>query len=174
MSHDVRNVNGYLAPALTVDAVLLKGREVLLIRRGRDPFRGSWAIPGGFVDVGERVEDAARRELVEETGLRGDIVDLLGVWSDPARDPRGHTVSVVFVCKIGGIVDVRDTPMRVAERSRPAGHDGDDAGEARWFPLDALPDVAFDHADILDAARRWLQAPGHFEKLGDTDFGKCA
>jgi 8-oxo-dGTP diphosphatase len=158
--HDVRNVNGYRAPALTVDAVLLKGREVMLIRRGREPHKGAWALPGGFVDVGERVEDAARRELLEETGLRGDIVDLLGVWSDPARDPRGHTVSVVFVCKIGGIVDV--------------GTGGDDAAEARWFPLDKLPDLAFDHAEILAAARRWLDAPGHFQRLGDTDFGKCA
>jgi 8-oxo-dGTP diphosphatase len=161
VTHAIRNVNGYLAPALTVDAVLLKGGEVLLIRRGGDPFRGAWAIPGGFVEVGERVEDAARRELVEETGLRGDIVDLLGVWSDPARDPRGHTVSVVFVCKVSGIVSVAAA--------------GDDAAEARWFALDALPpDLAFDHAQILDAARRWLAAPGHFEKLGDTDFGKCA
>lgn len=159
MTHDVRNVNGYVAPALTVDAVLLKGREVLLIRRAREPFRGAWALPGGFVDVGERTEDAARRELVEETGLRGDIVDLLGVWSDPARDPRGHTVSVVYVCKVGGIVDVAA---------------GDDAAEARWFPLDALPALAFDHADILAAAARWLDVPGHFERLGDTDFGKCA
>ena len=158
---EVRNVNGYVAPALTVDALLLKGREVLLIRRGRDPFQGAWAIPGGFVEVGERVEDACRRELVEETGLRGDIVDLLGVYSDPQRDPRGHTVSVVYVLKIGGIVDV--------------GQSGDDADEARWFPLDALPpQLAFDHARILAHARGWLDAPGNFEKLGDTEFGKCA
>lgn len=155
----MRNVNGYVAPALTVDAVLLKGYEALLIRRARPPFAGAWAIPGGFVDVGERTEDAARRELLEETGLRGDIVDLLGVYSDPKRDPRGHTVSVVYVMKIGGIVDVAA---------------GDDAAEARWFALDALPDLAFDHARILADARAWLAAPGHFERLGDTDFGKCA
>ena len=158
---EVRNVNGYVAPALTVDALLLKGREVLLIRRGREPFKGAWAIPGGFVEVGERVEDACRRELIEETGLRGDIVDLLGVYSDPKRDPRGHTVSVVFVLKVGGIVDI--------------GEAGDDADEARWFGLDALPtELAFDHARILSDTRAWLDAPGNFEKLGDTDFGKCA
>ena len=158
---DVRNVNGYVAPALTVDGVLLKGREVLLVRRGRDPHKGSWAIPGGFVDVGETTEDAVRRELVEETGLRGDVVDLLGVYSDPERDPRGHTVSVVYVLKVGGIVDV--------------GMAGDDADEARWFPLDALPPaLAFDHARILADACDWLARPGHFERLGDTDFGKCA
>lgn len=155
----VRNTNGYLAPALTADAVLLKGNEVLLIRRGHAPFQGLWAIPGGFVEVGERVEDACRRELLEETGLKGDIVDLLGVYSDPGRDPRGHTVTVAYVLKVAGIVDLAA---------------GDDADEARWFALDKLPDLAFDHARILDDARRWLAVPGSFEKLGDTDFGKCA
>ena len=156
---EFRNVNGYVAPALTVDAVLLKGHEILLIRRGREPFKGSWALPGGFVDVGETVEDAVRRELVEETGLKGDIVDLLGVYSEPKRDPRGHTVSVTFVLKVAGIVHVDDL---------------DDADEAKWFPLDALPELAFDHARIVADARAWLARAGNYEKLGDTDFGKCA
>ena len=156
---DFRNVNGYVAPALTADAVLLKGREVLLVRRGREPFKGMWALPGGFVDVGETVEDATRRELMEETGLRGDIVDLLGVWSAPDRDPRGHIVTVAFVLKVSGIVAV--------------GMEEGEVDEARWFPLDALPEMAADHGDILAAARRWLDRPGSFEKLGDTDFGKC-
>ncbi|HWH09373.1 MAG TPA: NUDIX hydrolase, partial [Candidatus Thermoplasmatota archaeon] len=137
----------------------LKGREVLLIRRGREPFKGRWALPGGFVDVGETVEEAVRRELVEETGLRGDIVDLLGVYSDPRRDPRGHTVSVTFVLKVGGIVPVDDL---------------DDADEARWFGLDKLPDLAFDHARIVEDAKAWLALPGNLERLGDTDFGRCA
>lgn len=156
---DTRNVNGYVAPALTVDAVLLKGDGVLLIRRGQPPHKGAWAIPGGFVDVGETVEDAVRRELVEETGLKGDIVDLLGVYSDPERDPRGHTVSVTFVLKVAGIVQVGDL---------------DDADEAKWFPLDALPPLAFDHARILGDAKAWLARPGSYEKLGETDFGMCA
>lgn len=155
----MKNVNGYVAPALTVDAVLLKGHEVLLIRRGRPPFQGSWALPGGFVDVGETLERATVRELLEETGLKGEIVDLLGAYSDPQRDPRGHTVGIAYVCKVAGLVQVEA---------------GDDADEARWFPLDKLPALAFDHARILDDARRWLAVPGHFEKLGDTDFGKCA
>lgn len=157
---EVRNVNGYLAPALTVDGVLLKGREVLLVRRGREPFKGVWALPGGFVEVGERVDDACRREVVEETGLRGDIVDLLGVYSDPKRDPRGHTVSVVYVMRVGGIVNL--------------GEAGDDAEEARWFPLDALPELAFDHARILADVRAWLDVPGHSARLADDDVGKCA
>lgn len=153
-------MNGYVAPAVAADAILLKGREVLLIRRARDPWKGMWAIPGGFVDAGERVEDAVRRELMEETGLRGDIVELLGVWSAPGRDPRGHVVSISYVLKVSGIIDV--------------GQDDEEILEARWFPLDKLPELAADHADILAAARRWLDAPGNFDRLADTDFGKCA
>ena len=160
MPHEFKNVNGYVAPALAIDAALLKGREILLIRRGQDPDKGKWALPGGFMEVGERAEDAGRRELLEETGLKGDVVDVLGVWSDPKRDPRGHVVSFAFVMKVAGIVDVA-----VA---------GDDAAEARWFPLDAPPDMAFDHADMIRAAREWIDRPGNFEKLGDTDLGKCA
>jgi 8-oxo-dGTP diphosphatase len=156
---EVRNVNGYVAPALTVDAVLLKGDEVLLIRRGREPFKGWWAIPGGFVEVGERTEDAVRRELVEETGLKGDVVDLLGVYSDPRRDPRGHTVTVAYVLKVSGIVHTSDL---------------DDADEARWFRFDELPELAFDHAKILADAKRWRDAPENFAKLGDSDLGQCA
>lgn len=160
MTPDVKNVNGYVAPALTADGIVLKGNEVLLVRRGNDPFKGQWALPGGFVEVGERVEDAARREVVEETGIRGDIVDLLGVYSDPARDPRGHTVTVAYVMKVGGIVPMDDL---------------DDADEAKWFDLDKLPEsLAFDHAKVLRHAREWLASPGNFEKLGDTEFGKCA
>jgi 8-oxo-dGTP diphosphatase len=152
--------NGHLAPALTADAILLKGAgDVLLIRRKDPPFAGAWALPGGFVDVGESVEDAARRELLEETGLRGDIVDLLSVYSDPRRDPRGHTVTVAFVMRVGGLVQVEA---------------GDDAAEARWFPMDALPPLAFDHDRILADARRWLATPGNAEKLADNDVGKCA
>ena len=154
-----RNVNGYVAPALTVDAILLKGSDVLLIRRAQEPFARAWAIPGGFVEVGERTEDACRRELMEETGLRGDIVELLGVYSDPNRDPRGHTVTVAYVLKVSGIVAIAA---------------GDDAAEARWFALDKLPPLAFDHEKILADARAWLALPDSFAKLGDTDFGKCA
>lgn len=155
----VRNVNGYVSPALTVDAVLLKGREVLLVRRGNDPFKGEWALPGGFVDVGETVERACLRELAEETGLQGAIVDLLGVYSDPERDPRGHTISTTFVCRVRGIVHVQA---------------GDDADEAAWHALDDLPRLAFDHDRILADARAWLDVPGNFERLADNDPGQCA
>lgn len=141
-------------PKLTVDAVLLKGDEILLIRRGRDPFKGSWALPGGFVDVGETTEDACLRELVEETGLKGIVVGLLGVYSDPERDPRHHTVSVVYVCGVGGIM--------------PGIEAGDDAEEARWFPLDALPPLAFDHGRIAQDARAWLERGGRAQLIEAT------
>ena len=125
-------------PALTVDGVLVEQDAVLLIRRRNPPFAGDYALPGGFVDRGERVETACIRELREETGLDVIIVDLLGVYSDPARDPRGHNVSVVY---------------RVARRGGSLAG-ADDADDARFFPLDALPSLAFDHAQILADARR--------------------
>ena len=124
-------------PALTVDAVIhdpLNG--VVLIRRGHPPFAGAWALPGGFVEFGERCEDACVREVLEETGLEVEIVALIGVFSAPDRDPRGHTVSVVYRCRlVGGQLAA-----------------GDDAAEARWFRDPAGAGLAFDHHEILAAA----------------------
>jgi len=131
-------------PALTCDTVVFAGppsaRKVLLVRRGADPFRGCWALPGGFVDEGERPEDAARRELVEETGLmwEGGMVPV-GAFGDPGRDPRGWTVSAVFLADVGF-----ETPLVVG---------GDDASEARWCFADDLPSkMAFDHSEIITTA----------------------
>ena len=85
-------------PALTTDCVIFdSGGRVLLIRRGHPPYAGSYALPGGFVEIGETVEEACRREALEETGIKVDVLRLVGVYSDPARDPRGHTVSVAYV-----------------------------------------------------------------------------
>jgi 8-oxo-dGTP diphosphatase len=122
-------------PALTVDCVAVDADgRVLLIRRVRPPFEGQYALPGGFVDIGETVEAACRRELAEETGLVARDLRLAGVYSDPKRDPRGHTVSVVFL-------------TRVADRAPPRA--GDDAAAAEWVEdWTALP-LAFDHARIL-------------------------
>jgi 8-oxo-dGTP diphosphatase len=127
-----------------VDVVLLAGKpasSVLLIERRSEPFQGSWALPGGFVETGERVHDAALRELAEETGisLEGELA-LLGVYDTPGRDPRGPTVSVGYV--------------RRATTELPA-TGGDDAALAGWFSLDALPALAFDHALIVADATRW-------------------
>lgn len=90
-------------PSLTVDVVIeFPGREIVLIKRGFEPFKGHWALPGGFVEVGETVEEAAVREAKEETGLEIQLQRLIGVYSDPRRDPRRHTVSVVFHARAAG------------------------------------------------------------------------
>ncbi len=121
-------------PALTVDGVLVEQGMILLVERGREPFKGCKALPGGFVDYGETVECAVRREMREETGLETVVERLLGVYSDPERDPRGHTVSVVFGLRaVGGELSA-----------------GDDAAAAGWHPLDRLPELAFDHRRIIE------------------------
>jgi len=140
----------YPRPMLTADVVVLAGADevlrILLIQRGNPPFAGSWALPGGFVEEGEQVAEAAPRELAEETGLRVDAgaLELLGVYDTPGRDPRGWTVSVVYVARVPG-------------ESAVAG--ADDAGDARWFAVEALPELAFDHALILADARAFVAAP---------------
>lgn len=127
----------YPRPALSVDCVIFRGAEVLLIERGGDPFKGSWALPGGFLDVDEAPADGAERELQEETGLRGIALQQIGAFGEPGRDPREHVVSIAFF----GEADAGAVPVAA-----------DDAAAARWWPLDELPDLAFDHADILRAA----------------------
>ncbi len=119
---------------LTADVIFTPAGDpgrVALVRRRHPP--PGWALPGGFVEYGESVEQAAVREVLEETGLRARLLRQFHVYSDPARDPRGHTVTVVFLAEA---------------RGEPVGED--DAAEARWFDLDDLPrDLAFDHAAIL-------------------------
>lgn len=118
-------------PAATVDVIIEVGDRIVLVRRKNPP--PGWAIPGGFVDYGEKAEDAAVREAFEETGLTVTLVTLLGVYSDPARDSRRHTISTVYVGSAQGT---------------PTGRD--DAAEAGLFAEDTLPaPIAFDHARIL-------------------------
>lgn len=133
--------------AITADVVLVsgppRGRSVLLIRRGKEPFAGAWALPGGFVDEGERIEDAARRELAEETGVRFDGgLRQVGGFGDPGRDPRGWTVTLAYLGDLG--LDA----CAVAA--------ADDAADAAWHPLADLPALAFDHAEIIGRARDLL------------------
>lgn len=127
-----------VTPAATTDVVVVRDGAVLLVRRRWPPL--GWALPGGFVEVGERVADAAVREAREETGLAVRLTALLHVYSDPARDPRRPTLSVVWLAEAEG---------------EPVG--GDDAAEARFFPFDALPSpIVFDHGRILADAVRFL------------------
>lgn len=124
-------------PKLTVDVVIPAGDGIVLIRRANDPFKGQWALPGGFVEVGETVETAAIREAKEETNLDVEIGRLVGVYSDPDRDPRGHTVSVAFLAR------VRSGDPRAAT---------DAAEVAVLDPAEA--ELAFDHRKIVDDALR--------------------
>ncbi len=136
----------YPRPAVTVDAVVYgyqaEELRVLLIERGGPPFRGAWALPGGFLGENEDLPDAVRRELLEETGVAPLHLEQLGSWGTPGRDPRGHTITVAYTAlvRLSGHTAKADT----------------DAADARWFPVDGLPDLAFDHGEILDAARERL------------------
>jgi len=120
-----------LNPLLTVDIIIDTGDGIVLVERKNPPL--GWALPGGFVDYGETLEQAARREALEETGLEVRLTGQFHTYSDPARDPRHHTVSTVFLATAQG---------------RPVA--GDDAGQARIFRPDSLPDLVFDHARILN------------------------
>ena len=139
----------YPRPSVTVDVVLVSNEprpRVLLIRRKSEPFAGKWALPGGFVDEGEPLFDAARRELKEETGLDCSDLRQLHTFGDPGRDPRGWTISVAFV----GRADLNQRQPKAA----------DDADDAAWFFIDDLPQLAFDHAAILQLGRATVLAPG--------------
>ena len=124
----------YKSPKLTVDGIVLRDGKILLIKRKNQPFEGKWALPGGFVEYGEKTEDATVREVLEETGLMTKINHLVGVYSDPNRDPRGHTVSIVYILDIICNEELKS---------------GDDARDAKFFDLKNLPDLSFDHEDII-------------------------
>ena len=131
-------------PAVTVDIVLFycaeaDSKEILLIKRGREPFKGQWALPGGVVDEDESLERAAVRELEEETGVRRVRLEQFGAFGDPGRDPRGHTVSVGFTASL---------------KKCPQAKANDDAEDARWYSVTHLPRLAFDHKKLIRAALR--------------------
>ena len=137
----------YPRPAVTADCVVIGraadgDRKVLLIRRGNNPYKDCWALPGGFMDMNETLEECARRELKEETGLTptGEMVELKS-FSTVDRDPRGRTITVAYLIEM---------PLTEAKGS-------DDAAEARWFPLDELPSLAFDHDEIIKVALARIQ-----------------
>ncbi len=137
----------YPRPMLTVDAVIFAGEgnecNVALIRRKHDPFAGFWALPGGFVDMSETLEAAATRELHEETGLKNIPLQQFYAFGDLERDPRGRSISIGYWGHLPSC-----PPLRAA----------DDAAEAAWFPIDRLPQLAFDHDKIILRALRQLKA----------------
>jgi len=142
---EVQN-ESYRKPSLTTDGILVVGDKILLVKRKNEPFKGRYALPGGFVEYGETVEECVIREIREETGLKVRVERLLGVYSAPGRDPRGHTISVVFVLlpEGGVLTDSEET-------------------HAEWVYFERLPPLAFDHdsimTDFLESKHRKATSP---------------
>jgi len=152
----------YPKPSVAVDCVIFgfdgNALNVLLIKRKQAPFKGQWAIPGGFVEENESCEIAAYRELQEETGLRNTNMELVGVFSDPKRDPRERVISITYYTLIK-----KDDSIKGA----------DDAEEAQWFPLKEIPPLAFDHASLLTSARKCLITKATFRPIGLNILSEC-
>ncbi len=146
----------YPRAALTVDCVVFGFDEselkVLLIQRGLEPFKGKWALPGGFVRVDETLDAAARRELEEEAGLKEVFLEQLYTFGEVARDPRERVVSVAYYALV----------KLAAHATRAT----TDAADARWFPISEVPKLAFDHADILAAALARLKGKVRYQPIG--------
>ena len=136
----------YPRPAVTADCIVITKEaepKVLLIERGGEPFKGCWALPGGFMNMDETTEQCAFRELEEETGLKIGEVHQIGAYSRVDRDPRGRTITVAYLAVV-------DAPIAVIGQ--------DDAAKAQWFPLSALPELAFDHDEIMrDAIKKYKE-----------------
>ncbi len=159
------DAGNYEKPSVACDVVILTFRdgdlEIVLIRRSRDPYEGYWALPGGFVDIDESLEAAAAREVREETGVTGLGLIGLGAFGDPDRDPRTRVISSAYMALV--------RPGDIKPRA------GDDAAEAEWHGLGNLPDLAFDHEDIIAKAMERLRemavlSPRLFELLPER-FG---
>ena len=129
-----------ITPFLAVDIIILVDQKIVLIRRRNSPYQNQWALPGGFVEVGETVEEAAVREAREETGLDVELRLLVGVFSDPGRDPRGHIVSICFTAKGYGTLKAASDAQRV-----------------ELFDLHNLPSLAFDHEKIIQTAQAQME-----------------
>ncbi len=147
----------YPRPALTVDCVIFGLDEshqlkVLLIKRAHDPFKGNWALPGGFVDMDEGLEAAALRELEEETGVKDVFIEQLYTFGKPGRDPRGRVVSVAHFA----LVNLEEHPVQADS----------DARKVEWFEISQLPELAFDHSLILQVAIRRLRAKVRYQPIG--------
>jgi len=148
-------VEDHPKPAVTVDVVIITLRDeelqVLLIKRDLAPYRGKWAIPGGFVHIDESLETAARRELREETGVSAVYLEQLYTFGELNRDPRGRVISVAYIALV-------PAPLAVTA--------GSDAREARWWPIGELPPLAFDHNQILQYALTRLRYKIEYSPVG--------
>jgi 8-oxo-dGTP diphosphatase len=146
----------YPRPSVTVDAVIFGvdavSLKILLIERAGSPFRGSWALPGGFVNMGESLDAAARRELLEETSVESSYLEQLYTFGEPKRDPRGRVISVAYFAL------VKSDDLAPVAKS--------DAKKVEWFEVNNLPDLAFDHRAIVDMAVRRLRAKVRYEPIG--------
>lgn len=144
----------YPHPAVTTDCVIFgfngERLQVLLIERGIEPFKGRWAFPGGFLKMDETAEEGAKRELKEETGLENAYIQQLHTFSAPNRDPRERVITIAYYA----LVKIQEVKG------------GDDAASARWFPLDEIPPLAFDHDYILRMATQRLREQIHFQPIG--------
>ena len=144
----------YPHPSVTTDCVIFgfngERLQVLLIERGIEPFKGRWAFPGGFLKMDETAEDGALRELKEETGLENAYIQQLHTFSDPNRDPRERVITIAYYA----LVKIQEVKG------------GDDEASARWFPLDEIPPLAFDHDFILRMATQRLREQIHFQPIG--------
>ena len=137
----------YKIPSLTVDAIMEENGKILMIRRKSKTYNDFLALPGGYVDYGESVENAVKREVLEELGLTATPLDILGVYSQPKRDPRGHVISIVFVCSFSGDINA-----------------GDDAKSFEWLSMQDLDKekLAFDHSQILKHYMNWKIEKGTY------------
>lgn len=144
----------YPHPAVTTDCVIFgfdgNKLQVLLIERGIEPYKGRWAFPGGFLNPDETAEEGALRELKEETGLSGAFIEQFHTYTDPRRDPRERVITIAYYA----LVRIQDVIG------------GDDAAKAQWFPLDEVPQLAFDHDRILREAITRLRERIHFKPVG--------
>ena len=144
----------YPHPAVTTDCVIFgcdgERVQVLLIERGIEPYKGRWAFPGGFLKIDETAEEGALRELKEETGLEGAYMEQFHTFSAPERDPRERVITIAYYA----LVKIQEVKG------------GDDAASARWFPLDDIPSLAFDHDYILRMATQRLREQIHFQPIG--------